>query len=535
MFKFSAAALCAALVAMPAASALAHGGGGGGGGGHGGGHSGGGGYYYYGGYYGGGPVSPFTHPGEYTNIHTIAVISAVGQSLMLGRAGWLASHSTLDISDWRLDESIEALTGKLLSSKYTVKQVPHDIAALAKIPNGFLDTSATKAMQAYIQALDAKGVDAIMVIRPDAETGTPATPGLSLQLNDTTGRPREEANFEVDIVDPSSGIIIARSYSRVAERQGLPAQFAAFNGAASLKLKPNDVPTAEQRAQLKTDYERDMAMAMRETLRSLKLDIALPEVGARNLVAIPPADNPCRKLKRVMVISTVGDRVEVDYPGSLFKKRQDNLISVADWNFDGEVEKMATGVLDSCFQVVNVPVDRAKLSGFVIGSDKSIYEHPVDGITPGQPVDIYLVFAKLRNERVDNIAGLAMSSSSDELGIALSEYAVLLVDGKSGRIGFMLQGISSPKWPYPVPGRAVVKTNMPNPGDSFTPEQAAKAHAQFTQMMADSVAEMLLRMQFTGKRIESAATELAEVEPAGAEPNKPSGGASTSSAPASPH
>jgi hypothetical protein len=531
MHRILATVLCAAFTVSAATESRAHGGGGGGGGGH---NSG---SYTYTYYYPGVavPLVPPTKTGDYTNIHAVAVVSAVGQSLMLGRTGLLAAHSTIDTGDWHMDQSVEALTGKLLASRFTVKSVPHDSAELAKIPNGFMDTSSAKALQSYILALNAKDVDAIIVIRPDAETGTPPTPGLSLQIVDGSTHPREETNYEIDVVDAHTGAIVAHAFSRVAERQGVPVQFAAFNGASSLNLAPGQTPTAAQRDQLKRDFERDMAMAMRETLRALNLGIVLPEVGTRNIVAIPPAENPCRKLKRVMAISTLGDRVEVDYPGSLFTKRKDHLIPVADWDFDTTVEKLATGALDSCFQVVKAPVDRAKLASFVVTSDKSVLEKPMDGITPGSDVDLYIVFAKLRNDNADGISGLALwGGGNSDSGEALAEYAVTLIDAKTGKIIFMLQGVASPKFAFPVPGRQLAKTYIPNPGESFSPFQSANARTLFSDMMADSIAETLLRLQLTGKRIESAGADLAAVEPAEAGGQNAAAGAAPPAAPAAP-
>ncbi|MBV8978507.1 MAG: hypothetical protein JO261_11675 [Alphaproteobacteria bacterium] len=521
-----AAALCAGLVAVSATDLAARGGGGGGG--HGGGSHGGT-YYYYGYYGGGGPLVPPTKLGDTSHVHTVAVISAVGQSLMLGRTGLLADHSTLDIADWHLDQSIETMTAKLLATHFTVKDFAHDSAALAKIPNGFMDTSSARALQDYIVALKAQDVDAFIVIRPDAETGTPPTPGLSLQLSDTDAHPREEANFEIDVVDAKSGAIIAHAYSRAAERQGLPPQFASFYGARALKLKPGDTPTPAQRTQLKLDFERDMAMAMRETLRALNLGIALPEIGARTIVDIPANESPCRTLKRVMVVSTVGDRVEVVYPGSLFTKRKDNSVPVGDWNFDPEVEKLATNALDRCFQVVNVPLDRAKLASLIVSSDPNLHAVPVDGITPGAALDLYLVIAKLRNDKGEALTGLALLGGGSDYGHALSDYAIVFIDAKTAKIAYWMQGISSPKFPYPVPSRLVASSNMPNPGDNFSPAQSANVRTLFLEMMTDSIPESLLRLQFTGKRIESAGAALADMEQADGVKTQPGTAAAASS------
>lgn len=519
MRKFWGAALLASLAILPAyGPAYAHGGGGGGGGGHGGGHS-----YYTSVYIGGGEAMfPPTRVGNYAGIHSVAVISAIGQTLTLGNAALLTTHSSLSIADWNFDRGVEDIVSRDLAGRFTVKTVAHDSAALAAIPNGFYDTSSEKALQAYIAALPDHGVDAFVVVRPDAEKGTPTTPGLSLDATVGGTKPLEQANFEIDVIDAQSGRVISHAYSRAVDRQGVPVQFAMFYGSADERVMPNTTPTDAQRALMKKDFERNVSLALRETLRSLQLGIALPEIGARTIVPLTANENPATKLPKVMVVSALGDGIEVDYPGNLFNKRKDQTYPVADWSLDAEFEKRALAALDKHFTPVTVPVDRAKLATFVLG-DPNAANGPVPGIVPGTPgVDLYIVLAKVRGTATsDNTTGLAMwGRHIDDFGGIFCQYAVVLVEPKTAKMMIAVTGASSPKFPSVLPYRAIAKTGLPDPGAAgFTPEQADAAHTLLTQMMNDSIDEMLLRLHLSGKKIEEGGGDIAQAsegEPQGA-------------------
>jgi hypothetical protein len=506
MRKFWGAALLASLAVLPA---YGHGGGGGGGGG---GHGGGGHSYYIPVYVGGvGPMFPPTQVGNTSNIHSVAVISAIGQTLTLGNAALLATHSTLSIADWNFDRGVEDIVSRDLATRFTVKPVAHDSAALAAIPNGFYDMSSAKALQAYLAALPDHSVDAFVVVRPDAEKGTPNTPGLSLEASSV--RPIEEANFEIDVVDSQSGRVISHAYSRAVDRQGMPEQFAAFYGSPDVRVQPNDVPSNAQRIQLKKDFERNVSLALRETLRSLQLGIVLPEIGTRTIEPLAANENPATKLPKIMVVSALGDSIEVDYPGNWFNKRKDQSYPIADWNLDAEFEKRVLAGLDKHFTPVTVPVDRAKLATLMLG-DPNAAKDPVPGIVPGTPgVDLYIVLAKRRGTATsDNTSGIAMwNRRIDDYGGIFSQYAVVLVEPKTARMVIAAQGASSPKFPSVLPYHATAKTDLPDPGAAgFTPAQADTAHTLLSQMMGDSIDEMLLRLRLSGRKIEEGGGDLAQ-------------------------
>lgn len=72
---------------------------------------------------------------EYTNIHTIAVASAIGHDYLLFHEGitiFDTSREKMDISDWGINAWMTDAITKALASRFTIKQVPLDQAALDK-------------------------------------------------------------------------------------------------------------------------------------------------------------------------------------------------------------------------------------------------------------------------------------------------------------------------------------------------------------------------------------------------------------------
>jgi hypothetical protein len=169
-------------------------------------------------------------------------------------------------------------------------------------------------------------------------------------------------------------------------------------------------------------------------------------------------------------------------------------------------------VLATHFTPVTVPVDRAKLAALIVG-DTNVAAAPVPGITPGtQGVDLYVVLVKMRGKSNDNTAGLTMwSRGGDGFGAVFSQYAVLLVEPKTGRTVVAVPGVASPKFPSPLPDRMIAKTNLPNPGAAgFEPDQQSAARILLTQMMDDSIEETALRLRLTGRKIEAGGADMAE-------------------------
>ena len=481
-----------AIMLIASSPAIAHGGGGGGG--HGGGH-----YttvYIPG---GGVPGLPNAKTGDYANIHSVAIVSAIGQTMTLGRAGWLAKHKDITIADWKIDDLVDATLRRYLTGRFTFVDVPHDSAALQAIPNGTTDVS-VKAMHDYLAALPAQGVDAFIVVRPDGEGAAP-TPGLSLDNDDSsTTRPSVNANYEIDIVDAKSLKVIAHALSRLTLRQGDGEHFASLLVSVDINVGPDQTPTDAQRAAMKKMFEHLVSLSMVETLRSLNLGIPLPAAGARVMVAIPKDKQPFAKLTKVALISAVGGALDLNHRAPFFVH---NIVEtpVPDWNLDGTIEDQVRAALDKRFIVKQMPADRAKIAKLNIPISQTGISTVIDGLSPTSDVDAYIVILKRSNAfGLDDITGLGVAhqkSITDEYTTAFAIYEIAVVDPHTLKPVLLLAGRTSPAQPTQVPVHTMANTVWPQT-PPFSPDQAKTVQQTLTDLMADSIPETLMYMGLTG-------------------------------------
>ncbi len=491
--------LCAAVLALAAAwvpaAVLAHGGGGGGG--HGGGHA-----TYIPIYIPGGTVVsevPAPTLGDTSGIHTVAIVSGIGQTLTLGRAGWLAQHSNVDIADWKLDDAVDSELRQYLAGRFTFVTIPQDRAALAAIPNGKLDSSNVAATN-YLASLPAQGIDAFIVVRPDGE-GMAATPGLSLANDeDAGGRPVIHANYEIDIVDAKTRQIISHTFSRVSLRQGEGAHYAALLGNAAEKVEPNQIPTDAQRAAMKAGFSHLVSISLIETVRSLNLGVALPQPGARVMVPIPANISLYPRIKTVAVISAVGDALDMNHRAPFFVHTEGSA-PIADWNIDATIESDIRAALDPRFTVKPAVADRAKIANMRIAIDQAGINTPIDGLTPSNDVDLYIVVLKRSAQLgLDTVSGLGIghvASFSDERTSAFAYYEIAAIDPHTLKPVLLVAGRASPAQPMQIPIRYLNNSAWPAT-QPLSPDQAQTVRQLLTDMMADSIPETLLHMGLTG-------------------------------------
>jgi hypothetical protein len=491
-------ALCAALLAALAPSiAAAHGGGGGGG------------HYVYIPVYGGSvpSVVPPAKTGDYSNIKSVAVISAIATKVTLGNMALLADHKDIDVTDWNLDQTVEATVKQYLTGKFMVKPLAYDRAALAAIPNGHFDTGSAKPVDDFLRALPAQGIDAFVVVRPDSEGSAPPAAGFSLDAtNGFYTRPVEVANYEIDIIDAHTGAVIGHALSRITERQQTQASFAAIYAPPDLFLSPKDTPSDYQRAEMKNDFARLIASSLRETLRSLDLGIALPEVGSRTLIPIPLDKDPHKNVHTVAVLSAVGDQLELNHRAPFFVHKLTK-IPVADWNLDREIEAKMAAVLDKRWAVKAVPADRTKLANVVIDYNAHPLQTPIDGLTQTSDVDAYVVVLKNSGPvggLSDTVSGMGLWNMNgvdgQNTGI-FARYVIAVIDPHTLKPVWIQRGLTSPARSPEIPLVITSNANWPKDGGALTPDQAQRLHPAFSDIMNDSVPETMFRMALTGMMV----------------------------------
>jgi hypothetical protein len=115
-------------------------------------------------------LSPAEAADTYANIHTVAVVSAMGDGAgmhLRGHTIFGNQNSTLH-TDWQLDAHIAARLRALLGTRFKVSDVALDTSALtAREPSGF--NGAWSGLQAWVKAQPASNaVDAYVVVVPDS-------------------------------------------------------------------------------------------------------------------------------------------------------------------------------------------------------------------------------------------------------------------------------------------------------------------------------------------------------------------------------
>jgi hypothetical protein len=100
---------------------------------------------------------------EYANIHSVAIISRVGDTMTLQNVGTTIvtnSLAQLPIADWNIDEAIESQAADLLSPRFAVK--PIDTSKLAP----------GQSLSDFVKTLPPQdGIDAYVLIEKDVRTG----------------------------------------------------------------------------------------------------------------------------------------------------------------------------------------------------------------------------------------------------------------------------------------------------------------------------------------------------------------------------
>jgi hypothetical protein len=480
-----------------ASPALAHGGGGGGGG-----H--GGGYTVYIPVMGStaAPNVPKAKTGDYSQIHKIAIVSAIGQTMTVGSTGLFAKHSNFDITDWKLDDLVETTVRKYIADRFGIIDVPYDRAALASIPDGY---GPRDRMHAYLAALPAMGVDAFVVVHPDTASYSPDTPGLSIGDIEGISGPIFTADYDIDIVDAHSLQVIGHTFSRVQLRAGALPSFVQMLGPVDLKVLHGQTPTDAQRTRLKAHFSTIVQESLIETLRSLDLGIALPAAGARVIVPIPANLKPFANIKTVAIVSAVGQELTLGHRGAWFVHDM-NFVPIADWKMDDKIEALIAASLDKRFTVKSVPADRAKIFAMDVPFTAGGLATPIDGLTPTPDLDAYIVVLKhtsMLRMGLDPMPGLGIwhqTPVGDDYSAVFANYTIALVDAHTLKPIWLSWGAASPALPSKIIYRDAPNSVWPEKG-MLTPDQAANVRQRLMDELADSIPETLLHMTLTGTMV----------------------------------
>jgi hypothetical protein len=479
---------------------------------------------------------PPPQTGDYSQIHTVAVISGVGQNFRFQTAasGIFGRSNTIDISDWKLDAFATSIIRRYLSTRFTVKDVAFDRGALFALPNGGWTASSesSEALRKFMTSVSTDGVDAFVVIRPDLvrSVSNNGIVGLGLQRGDL---PIEWLNFEIDIIDAHTLQQIGACYARAQIREGTGPQLPGFIMPANRDVGDSLTPTPAQLSLLKTDFELGLQNTLTETLRALRLGIDLPVPGSRSLVPIPEAMNPYKAIKTVGVVSTVGDNLELPWSGMLLLHGM-NAMQIRDWKLDGEIEADVTSALGKQFTVRPIAFDRARLASASVALDKNKQMLPIEGLAPSSDVDAFVV---VLNDTAtigppalsQDIAGFGVWNREGQIDktAVFAIYAIAVVDAHTLKILAVSPGISSPRHASSKLLRKVDETVFQRDGTTISADGVKTVHAAISDIMSDSIPETLLRLGLTGVMVEKPETAVAQPALAPQSTSEPANGAVT--------
>lgn len=459
------------------------------------------------------PVKAYmpTMAGDYSKVHTVAVVSAIGQTMTLGYGNFWGNNSkTLDIHDWKVDEGVEGLLRKYLSSRFAFKDVTFDRAAIETLPNGPLANTNGK-VRKILSGLPNDGIDAFIVVRPDLESSAPGVEGLALQNGSNFGNtllPVIWANYELDVIDSHTYQTIAKAYARIRIRTGAPTSFAGLIGSSKLALDDKLAITDEQRDLLHLYVEKLVTVSLTETIRSLSFGVSLPESGDRTLVPIPPDKKPFPSIKSIAVLSTLGTTFTLVHTGAMFAHDVYDL-PIGNWEVDDLVEKTMAAHLDGRFTVKTVPVDRtALLQAHLVGSDGKI-SPAFPGLTVSQDVDAYLLALPMPfhcDPGLHECPGLGLlhfTPMGDNTTRVFAHYMLVLLDAHTLKPLSLSAGVMPPDHPVADPVQDMTDADWPEKPPTLDPQQTARVRDALNDALNDSLPEAMMRAGLTGMMVET--------------------------------
>jgi hypothetical protein len=448
------------------------------------------------------------NPGDYSKIHTVAVISAIGDSLTLQHLSFLdTTTKSLDTRSWKIDDLVDAVLQKYLGSRFAFKAAEYNRAALAAIPNGHLSVS-TKPFAQFLTTVKSDGVDAYFVVRPDVEAdGRPDVQGTAL-VTAASSLPVLWFNYEIDIVDAHTLATLAKVTSRVQLRRGVAPSIPGFilpqllNPAQDLTLTP------QQNNLLDLSIVHDLPITLVETLRPLSLGVSLPEPGARKLVPFPAGHTPYADIRSLGIVSAIGDSIEFASVGSFgIGLDEPRMPAPADWNIDGHIEALMRGNLSSQFTVKDAGEARSALLQASLFTPDGKARDTLTELPARDDLDAYLVVLKHpRNFQGMNCAGLdvcrfgGLMHATNFLG---ADYVVVLVDAHTRKVLAWHVGVTSPQFAMELPVEEIGDELWPKAPPQASAGQLEQVHGDFVRLIDDSVPETLLHMLLTGKMIAS--------------------------------
>lgn len=106
--------------------------------------------------------------GRYENIHTVAIISALGNDVDMQTSGTRFDYADYKLhTEWNLDDEVSSFVGKALAGRFTVKAIKTDPHAFANAKPGVFEGLWSILGNRVVALPGVSDVDAVVLIVPD--------------------------------------------------------------------------------------------------------------------------------------------------------------------------------------------------------------------------------------------------------------------------------------------------------------------------------------------------------------------------------
>lgn len=449
---------------------------------------------------------PAAEIGDYSNIHTVGVISAVGGKLRVYKNKGFLSHDTAyrDILDWKIDDLVRATVHETLGQRFQLIDIPVDQAKIADQIDPGLFMGNQGPLRSLLKSLNRTDVDAYLVVRPRYYGDFPGTEaGLAVEATSESRQSWLYANYEVTLVDAKTFNQIGASFARMRLDDGTPPHFPGIR--PQQDILPDDKLAFDdaQWKELHNWMGSLVRLSLIETLRALELGVEMPRAGGRSVVARRGDQLALPAGAKLAVLSAVGDALFLEHHGTMFRHSQRSQ-ATGDTKLDQAIETQVAAAIDPRFKVVPAPagVDRARLTMLIGGGNR--YNN-FDNLPSDPGVDAYVIVLKREDSGGQGFKRLGFglvnwTPLGDEVTTAFANYSIVVVDAKTHRQIYGTDGVASPDREMTTP-KIVVDSKLYPEEKPFTPQQVDGLDKAFLDLMADSVPETLLRLGFTGKMV----------------------------------
>lgn len=205
------------------------------------------------------PDAPKVEParaGSYEAIRSVAVVSAVGDTLALQyRAPTGTRNGALDVATWKLDRMVEAYVRSALAGRFRIAPAtdPMQPASLG-----------ADSVEAALKTAASRNIDALVVIKPGR--GTP----VELQTVEF-GQTILWVDFEMDVIDAHSRAVIAHAAARLNPPGADKPRFPGLIVGRDYQLDRTLALAPQKQANLHLLTQELAAAALSSTMESLKL------------------------------------------------------------------------------------------------------------------------------------------------------------------------------------------------------------------------------------------------------------------------